>query len=254
MLCIGIGKYSHISSLPNAPRDARTLHDKLNELGPHCKAEVRENVQTREDLKNCIRLFLQREELQKSPPQGVLIEYSGHGMQTCGNVYLLPGNADPEADTFDPEYDAFTLRDILRFCREDLDDHAAREKRAPVSFVLIIDGGIDSAALSDSRVYGSLDQHKNRNPTDWAIYFSCADDGPMGGHSPFVAELLHETEGIFAQGVPLGKGLTDACDRLRRQRSDQFAFGIAVHTIPADLYLFPPDSDASSMAGIKGVA
>jgi hypothetical protein len=133
----------------------------------------------------------------------------------------------------------------------------------------------DSAALSDFAVYGSLDQHKNRTPVDWAIYFSCsrdstAKDGPSGGHSPFVAELLHDAEGIFAQGVPLGKGLNDACDRLRRQQSDQFAFGIRnaviapfgiavrspdrVPTIPDNLYLFPPDSDASSMAGIKGVA
>jgi hypothetical protein len=29
-----------------------------------------------------------------------------------------------------------------------------------------------------------------------------------------VAELLHDTKGIFAQGVPLVKGLNDACDRL----------------------------------------
>jgi len=59
-------------------------------------------VQTREDLKNCIRLFLQREELQKSPPQGVLIEYSGHVIQKDGNVYLLPGNSNPEDKVFDP--------------------------------------------------------------------------------------------------------------------------------------------------------
>jgi len=256
MLCIGISKYSHLISLPNAARDARKLHDKLNEIGPRCKAEVREDVQTREDLKNCIRLFLQREELQKSPPQGVLIEYSGHGMQKCGTVYLLPGNADPGADTFDPEYDAFTLGDILRFCREDLDDHAAREKRAPVSFVVIIDACRDSAALSDSAICASLDQRKNTNPKDWAICFSCsrdstAKDGPFGGNSPFVSELLHETEGIFAQGVPLGKGLNDACIRLEKRHADQVPIPVRMNTIPSELYLFPPGSDSSSMAGIK---
>ena len=119
MLCIGISKYSPMISLPNAARDARTLHDKLNELGPHCKAEVREDVQTNEDLLKCIRHFLQREELQRSPPRGVLIEYSGHGMQKDGNVYLLPGNSNPEDPTFDPNTDPFPLGDILRFCRED---------------------------------------------------------------------------------------------------------------------------------------
>jgi serine/threonine protein kinase len=257
MLCIGISKYSHMICLPNAARDARKLHDKLNEI-PGCKAEVREDVQTREDLKNCIRLFLQREELQKCPPSGVLIEYSGHGMQKGGNVYLLPGNSNPEDPTFDPNTDPFPLGDILRFCREDLDDHAAKEKRAKVSFIVIIDACRDSAALSDSAICGSLDQHKNTNPKDWAICFSCsrdstAKDGAFGGHSPFVVELLRNTEGIFAQGVPLVKGLNEACIRLEKQHSNQVPILVRMNAIPPDLYLFPPGSDASSMAGIQEV-
>jgi hypothetical protein len=257
MLCIGISKYSHMTSLPNAARDARKLHDKLNELGPHCKAEVREDVQTNEDLLKCILHFLQREELQKRPPRGVLIEYSGHGMQEGGNVYLLPGNSNPADTTFDSTYNAFPLGEILRFCRKDLDDHVAREKRKEVSFVVIVDACRDSAALSVSAIRGSLNQHKNRNPTEWAIYFSCsrdstAKDGPSGGHSSFVAELLHDTEGIFAQGVPLGKRLNDACDRLRRQQSDQLAFGIAVHTILDNLYLFRRSSEILPQEGMAG--
>jgi hypothetical protein len=42
MLCIGITKYFPMTPLPNAAREARKLHDKLNEIGPKSDRAVRQ--------------------------------------------------------------------------------------------------------------------------------------------------------------------------------------------------------------------
>jgi uncharacterized caspase-like protein len=86
MLCIGLDEYSHISKLPNAMRDAHALQKQANAV-PQCKAEILKNPRIDKDMKRGIQKFLNRDGLKKSPPQVVIIAYSGHGMQQ-GKVYL----------------------------------------------------------------------------------------------------------------------------------------------------------------------
>jgi hypothetical protein len=50
-----------------SPETTRQAERNRTEIGPRCKAEVREDVQSNVNLLKCIRHFLQREELQKHP-------------------------------------------------------------------------------------------------------------------------------------------------------------------------------------------
>ena len=233
MLCMGISTYAR-DPLPNAERDAQALCDGLNALGPHCKvkAEVRinEDLRTRTGFNTCIRTFLQRDGLQLTPPETVLIAYSGHGGQKEG-VYLLPGGVDA---TDCEESDLFSLGQMLTLCRVKLDRNA-RDKLKPVRFLVVIDA---CRSRMPNSFFESLEPG-GEPPNDWAMLFSClrgtpAKDGPTGGHSPFVKALLHAKEGIFAEGVPLKKGLKDAGDRLKQVGQIAFRVG-SWEEIPDDL-------------------
>jgi len=172
----------------------------------------------------------------------VLITYSGHGIQHGGKVYLIPGDVNPDGPTRDFETDFFPLSDILRFCKDDLDAQAL-EMRKKVVFVVIIDA-CRTDIPDSTTLRSSLDERKSLTPGHWAMCFSClrdstAKDGPKGGHSPFVTELLHNVDGVFAEGIALKSGLEKAFHRLRKQYKDQTAFGVALDTIPDDFYIYP---------------
>jgi hypothetical protein len=181
------------------------------------------------------------------PTETVYINYSGHGMQKAGTVYMLPEDADLDP-ACDPDAEFLPLRDIFKYCREDL-DMLARDLDPPrqVTFVLVVDAcrvaEMDQAALSSS-----LEPPAASAPKKWALCFSCsrnatASDGPQGAHSPFAQELLDEKVGIFAAGVPLKGGLEEACRRVCEHHQAQVPIPVGLHSIQEDWCFYPnPDN------------
>ena len=244
VLCIGLGEYQHLPVLPNATRDARALVEKVNAL-PRCRAQLLADMPDRKSLRSGIRDFLRRPGLQQMPPETVLINCSGHGMQKDGAVYILPLNA--ELNDCEPDADFLPVRDIFKWCREDL-DAVARDLDPPrqVAFVLVVDAcrvaEMDLATLSSS-----LEPPPTSAPKKWALCFSCsrdsaASDGPSGSHSPFAQGLLDEDAGIFAAGVPLKGGLEAACRRVSAQHQGQAPMPVGLHNIQEDWCLCPGTS------------
>ncbi|MFN6096673.1 MAG: caspase domain-containing protein [Dolichospermum sp.] len=246
VLCIGLGKYEHLQCLPNAQRDARALCERVNEL-PRCRAKLLVDIPDRKAIQRGIRNFLKEPGLQKMPTETVYINYSGHGMQKAGTVYMLPEDADLDP-ACDPDAEFLPLRDIFKYCREDL-DMLARDLDPPrqVTFVLVVDAcrvaGMDQAALSSS-----LEPPAASAPKKWALCFSCsrkanASDCPQGAHSPFAQELLDEKVGIFAAGVPLKGGLEEACRRVCEHHQAQVPIPVGLHSIQEDWCFYPnPDN------------
>jgi hypothetical protein len=246
VLCIGLGKYEHLQCLPNAQRDARALCERVNEL-PRCRAKLLVDLTDRKAIQRGIRNFLKEPGLQKMPTETVYINYSGHGMQKAGTVYMLPEDADLDP-ACDPDAEFLPLRDIFKYCREDL-DMLARDLDPPrqVTFVLVVDAcrvaEMDQAALSSS-----LEPPAASAPKKWALCFSCsrnatASDGPQGAHSPFAQELLDEKVGIFAAGVPLKGGLEEACRRVCEHHQAQVPIPVGLHSIQEDWCFYPnPDN------------
>ena len=132
VLCVGIGEYEVLEPLPNAARDARALCDRVNAL-PRCRAKLLTDVPNSKAVETGIRSFLQEPGLQSMPPETVLVNYSGNGMQMGGHcVYahththththtVLPGEADLDNTTCHPERDFLPIWDIFKWFREDLD-------------------------------------------------------------------------------------------------------------------------------------
>ena len=121
---------------------------------------------------------------------------------------MLPGDANPEDKKCEPDVDFLPIRDIFKWCREDL-DMLARMLNPPrqVTFVLVMDA-CRVAEMDQATLSASLEPPAASAPKKWSICFSCsrdstASDGPQGAHSPFAQELLDEKAGIFAAGVPL---------------------------------------------------
>ena len=180
-------------------------------------------------------------ELVEAPPAVVLITYSGHAIEHKGEMYLMPCLVNSANDRFDPPVHCFPLSSLYRYCREDL-DQLVGEGKAP-SFVFLLDccrnGDIASAA--DGKTMEPKDQ---QGPRKLSVCYSCArgatasDGSQTQGHSPFAQQLLHDSEGIFAPGIPLKQGLEQAC---KRQYSllQQNAVTHSLHHIPDDLHLCP---------------
>jgi hypothetical protein len=181
-------------------RDAQALCDRVNAL-PRCRAKLLADLPDRRAIREGIRNFLIEPGLQKAPPEMVLVNYSGHGMQKGGTVYMLPGNANPGDTKCEPDVDFLPIRDIFKYFREDL-DMLARNLNPPrkVTFVLVVDA-CRVAEMDQATLSSSLEPPPGSAPITWALCFSCsrdssASDGPQGAHSPFAQELLDEKAGI----------------------------------------------------------
>jgi len=100
------------------------------------EAKLLADLPDRRAFQRGICIFLK--ELQKTPPDTVLVNYSGHGMQKGGTVYMLPRDADLEDTTCEPDVGFLPIRDIFKWCHEDLDMLARmlnqpRPVRSPLS-------------------------------------------------------------------------------------------------------------------------
>ena len=168
---------------------------------------------------------------------------------------MLTGDANPGDTKCEPDVDFLPIRDIFKWCREDL-DVLARDLNPPkpITFVLVVDA-CRVAEMDQSTLSCSLEPPAASAPKTWALCFSCsrdstASDGPQGAHSPFAQELLDEKAGIFAAGVPLKGGLDQACQRMREQHQGQAPMAVGLPSIKEDWCFYPnPAQRVSSALG-----
>ena len=105
------------------------------------EAKLLADLPDRRAIQRGIRIFLK--ELQKAPPDTVLVNSSGHGMQKGGTSMALciccpPRDSDLEDTTCEPDVGFLPIRDIFKWCCEDLDMLARmlnppRPVRSPLS-------------------------------------------------------------------------------------------------------------------------
>ena len=212
-------------------------------------------MRDRRAIQRGIRNFLK--ELQKAPPDTVFVNYSGHGMQKGGTVYMLPGDADLGDSACDLDADFLPIRDIFKYFREDL-DMLARMLNPPrqVTFVLVVDA-CRVAEMDQATLSSSLEPPPGSAPITWALCFSCsrdstASDGPQGAYNPFAQELFDEKAGIFAAGVPLKGCLEEACRRMREQHQGQDPMPVGLHSIKED-WCFDPGPAERVSSGLGNV-
>jgi len=219
-LCIGLSRYQQLAKLPNALKDAKDFEKAVNSL-PNCRAELLDDVKNSTDLVKRIKKFLQN--LQPSPPNVVLITYSGHGGEQKGSICLIPCEVNPcDEEVLDIEF--VSLLQILELCRDFL-DQPARDKAGAreVTFVILLDSCRQE--IRSTWMQSALSENK-KAPMLYTVYSSCrtggeAGDGMPGGNSPFATELLDLERGIFTKGKALTRGLEEAAHEVQRKTNQK---------------------------------
>ncbi|WP_051332575.1 caspase family protein [Cucumibacter marinus] len=108
-LIIGNGNYSSMTALRNTRNDARLMRETLEKLG----FEVVEAIDAdRRGMSRAVQEFGSRLRGAGEAAMG-LFYYAGHGVQSRGENYLIPLEAQIEVES-DLEFEAITLASILR--------------------------------------------------------------------------------------------------------------------------------------------
>jgi hypothetical protein len=264
-ICIGVEKYKHLKVLKNPVRDAKEINKQLNAVAG-CRSILVTDPEVPGDILKSVRNCLKEPDLLDNPPEIFLFTYSGHAIQRDGEVYLVPTNAKVEKEAEDCDTDCFSLGQLLKTLRNNLDMPVRTkfgEDRAIVFLVVL-----DSCRIADTdpevppprtasrHGHGALalEPAPGSAPLKYTLYFSCsrttvAFDGPRGGHSLFAQELLDEQHGFFAEGVTL----RDAIDHVTRavvKKGRQTPVEYYITTIPRHFCIRP--SAGGAHAGPAG--
>ena len=164
-------------------------------------------------------------------------------------MFLVPANAKLEEGP-DLERMCMSMDEVFKLLKEELDD---KIDRADVIFLVILDTCQNlpynlQKGLSEE----SLEPDVRDRPKRWALCTAAArgqtaQDGDMGGHSPFNRELLSPQCGLFEENVSFEHALKIACGRLRaRGLQEPQLFNI--NNLDADLArtcLYGPETEIS---------
>ena len=244
-LCVGVGEYPHIGNLSNAVQDAEAVCTRLK-TAPNCHAAQITNTtatSTAVELLRSVRKYVQEPGLIKDPPALFIIHYAGHGIQTKGKtVYLVPGNARADHPG-DLGHECLSLDTLLLTLRQELDE-PVRQKHGEskaIAFLVVLDACRVNGP--DRSFNGALacEPAPESAPLKYTIVFSCsrtktASDGPSGGHSPFVRELLDERCGIFAEGISLYTAIANVSNALPEAQAPK---SIGLEALPQDFCIRP---------------
>jgi len=180
-LVVGNNDYTTLAALNNAEKDARDMAQTLRGLG----WEVVDLYNS--SLRDTGRAIAKFEGLLMTAEAGLFF-YAGHGIQAKGENWLVPVDAEVEAEV-DLEYEAITVRKVLR---------SMKNADVPVN-ILILDACRDNPlkkrTRSASRGLKTPEVPSGLRGT--TILFSAApgevaQDGPQGGNGVFTGKLLAE--------------------------------------------------------------
>lgn len=231
-LVVGMGQYASVPSLPNPPRDAKSIADKLAALGFEVDRHIDSDYR---DFAKALREF----GIKAQGADVAVVYYAGHGMQVERENYLIPIDArlDRERDLL---YEAMPLERvlgevsqartlgivILDACRNNpfLEKLARKVQVARARAV--------PAAAGLARV--------DETPKDTLVAMATRADGLAedgeGEHSPYTAALLANLD---EPGLELGlffRRVRDQVLKATSGRQEPFTFG----SLGAEPFYFNP--------------
>ena len=180
-LVVGNNDYTTLAALNNAEKDARDMAQTLRGLGWEV---VDLYNSSQRDMGRAIAKF---EGLLMTAEAGLFF-YAGHGIQANGENWLIPVDAEVEAEV-DLRYEAIGAREVLR---------SMKNADVPVNIVILDacrDNPLKKRTRSASRGLQAPEVPSGLRGT--TILFSAApgevaQDGPQGGNGVFTGKLLGE--------------------------------------------------------------
>jgi len=200
-LVIGNGAYKNAVTLPNAPKDARAIADKLRQLG----FVVVEGIDlTQDGMTGKLKEF--NRELNSA--QVGMFYYAGHGMQISGENYLLPIDAALKNER-DVDFETMKVDLVVK--------QMAREAKIKL---VVLDACRDNP-LAEQLSRSMVNQGRSRSATpsvglssvdvknvDETLFAFATAPGTVAldgktGHSPFTEALLQHIDepGVDIEGV-----------------------------------------------------
>ena len=240
-LVVGNNDYTTLAALNNAEKDARDMAQTLRGLGWEV---VDLYNSSQRDMGRAIAKF---EGLLMTAEAGLFF-YAGHGIQAKGENWLVPVDAEVEAEV-DLEYEAITVRTVLR---------SMKNADVPVN-ILILDACRDNPlkkrTRSASRGLKTPEVPSGLRGT--TILFSAApgevaQDGPQGGNGVFTGKLLAELKrpGQTLEEVfkATARGVNAATNRSQRPWFNS--------SLSGDFYLneAKPEPEPKQVAAVSPVA
>ncbi|MBT5570004.1 MAG: caspase family protein [Alphaproteobacteria bacterium] len=240
-LVVGNNDYTTLAALNNAEKDARDMAQTLRGLG----WEVVDLYNS--SLRDTGRAISKFEGLLMTA-EAALFFYAGHGIQAKGENWLVPVDAEVEAEV-DLEYEAITVRKVLR---------SMKNADVPVN-ILILDACRDNPlkkrTRSASRGLKTPEVPSGLRGT--TILFSAApgevaQDGPQGGNGVFTGKLLAELKrpGQTLEEVfkATARGVNAATNRSQRPWFNS--------SLSGDFYLneAKPEPEPKQVAAVSPVA
>ena len=240
-LVVGNNDYTTLAALNNAEKDARDMAQTLRGLG----WEVVDLYNS--SLRDTGRAISKFEGLLMTA-DAALFFYAGHGIQAKGENWLVPVDAEVEAEG-DLEYEAITVRKVLR---------SMKNADVPVN-ILILDACRDNPlkkrTRSASRGLKTPEVPSGLRGT--TILFSAApgevaQDGPQGGNGVFTGKLLAELKrpGQTLEEVfkATARGVNAATNRSQRPWFNS--------SLSGDFYLneAKPEPEPKQVAAVSPVA
>ena len=240
-LVVGNNDYTTLAALNNAEKDARDMAQTLRGLGWEV---VDLYNSSQRDMGRAIAKF---EGLLMTAEAGLFF-YAGHGIQAKGENWLVPVDAEVEAEV-DLEYEAITVRKVLS---------SMKNADVPVN-ILILDACRDNPlkkrTRSASRGLKTPEVPSGLRGT--TILFSAApgevaQDGPQGGNGVFTGKLLAELKrpGQTLEEVfkATARGVNAATNRSQRPWFNS--------SLSGDFYLneAKPEPEPKQVAAVSPVA
>lgn len=240
-LVVGNNDYTTLAALNNAEKDARDMAQMLRGLG----WEVVDLYNS--SLRDTGRAISKFEGLLMTAEAGLFF-YAGHGIQAKGENWLVPVDAEVEAEV-DLEYEAITVRKVLS---------SMKNADVPVNIVILDacrDNPLKKRTRSASRGLKTPEVPSGLRGT--TILFSAApgevaQDGPQGGNGVFTGKLLAELKrpGQTLEEVfkATARGVNAATNRSQRPWFNS--------SLSGDFYLneAKPEPEPKQVAAVSPVA
>jgi len=180
-LVIGNAEYQHAPMLANPMNDAAAVAEALRQLD--FKTDLHRNLGLME-LRRALANFSDASE----SAEMAVVYFAGHGVEISGTNYLVPIDAQPE-----------TIGRV-RWETMPLDEVLSVVENAEQLRLIILDACRDNpfvgrmrgleATRSLGRGLGSIEPHGNTLVAYAAKHGTKANDGPLGGNSPFAEALV----------------------------------------------------------------
>eukprot|EP00960_Hanusia_phi_P029668 748089-Hanusia_phi.AAC.1 len=217
-ICFGAGDYKNVDKLVDAPKDARTLHAKI-EATEHCRCILALDPQSKEEMRR--QLAELADACYTATPEITIVFFAGHGCQlTTGPLAMFPCDFTSSEDVEKMEGELFTLNDLLQVLRE------SHSKDHDIPVLFIMDACRKAVPGHSIRMEAAETYHEERT----TVVCSCSRAQLAEDESSFFKDLLDPLQGLFAVNMPLRDALLFV---LRRSRTrTQWGRSFSLEDVP----------------------